>query len=196
MPQPLNRLQAFYQAAIEQNDACAHFATFITVDEEGQPASRIVTLRALDENGIVLKVNAHSPKIRHWQANGKWELSGFWPLQMVQYRLRGQASLGQCEATRRDWQNRSRAGQLPDLYHQLARPQSSPLPSREVLLAEAEALRQNLPAQVETPPGVCVLTLRPEFVEIGHASLADRLHDRRIYRRQAGADWESTILVP
>lgn len=195
MTDPLKQLSALRQTAIEQRDPCAHFTTLITLDQEGQPASRIVTLRSLDQNGIALLVNADSPKIRHWQANGKWELSGFWPTSMVQYRLRGDAELEQTETVRRDWQAKPKTSQLADLYHQRVRPQSSPLPSRQTLLDEIAQLNAALEDEVKAPAHVARLRLRPTLVEIGQASLSDRLHDRRLYQLQNNA-WRETILVP
>jgi pyridoxamine 5'-phosphate oxidase len=195
MTDPIILLSALHQAAIKQHDPCAHFATLITVDEDRQPASRIVTLRSLDQDGITLLVNADSPKIRHWQANGKWELSGFWPIAMVQYRLRGDAELEQTETVRRDWQAKPKTSRLADLYHQRVRPQSSPLPSRQTLLDEIDQLEQALESEVKAPSHIARLRLRPTLVEIGQASLSDRLHDRRLYQLQDGA-WRETILVP
>ncbi|WP_158253670.1 pyridoxamine 5'-phosphate oxidase family protein [Chromobacterium alticapitis] len=191
----MTRLGALHRAAISQADPCAHFATLITVDEQGQPASRIVTLRSLDENGIALLVNAHSPKIRHWQANGKWELSGFWPALMAQYRVRGAAELAQTEAVRRDWQAKPKASRLADLYHQRMRPQSSALPSRQTLLSELAELEAAWQDDVAAPPGVSRLLLKPEWLEISQASPTDRLHDRRLHRLQDGG-WTEALLVP
>ncbi|POA98874.1 hypothetical protein C2134_09410 [Chromobacterium sinusclupearum] len=195
MTDPIILLSALHQAAIEQHDPCAHFATLITVDEDGQPASRIVTLRSLNQDGIALLVNADSPKIRHWQANGKWELSGFWPIAMVQYRLRGEAELAQTEAVRLDWQAKPKTSQLADLYHQRVRPQSSPLPSRQTLLSELAELEAEWQDDNAAPPGVSQLLLKPGWLEISQASPADRLHDRRLHRLQDGV-WTETLLVP
>ncbi|MFB0825488.1 pyridoxamine 5'-phosphate oxidase family protein [Chromobacterium violaceum] len=195
MTTPIDRLGALHKTAIEQNDPCAHFATLITMDEEGQPASRIVTLRSLDANGIALLVNTDSPKIRHWRMNGKWELSGFWPTSMVQYRLRGDAELEQTEAVRRDWLAKPRSSRLADLYHQRVRPQSAPLPSRQTLLDELAALDAELENDAAAPPAVSCLLLKPKLLEICRASPADRLHDRRLHRWENGS-WTETILVP
>lgn len=195
MTTPMTRLGALYRAAIAQGDPCAHFATLITVDEEGQPASRIVTLRRLDENGIALLVNADSPKIRHWQANGKWELSGFWPALMVQYRVRGAAELAQTEAVRQDWQSKPRASRLADLYHQRVRPQSSALPSRQTLLSELAELEAAWQDDVAAPPAVSRLLLKPDMLEISQASPSDRLHDRSRHQLRDGV-WTETLLVP
>ncbi|WP_046166247.1 pyridoxamine 5'-phosphate oxidase family protein [Chromobacterium vaccinii] len=195
MTTPINRLGTLHETAIEQRDPCAHFATLITMDEEGQPTSRIVTLRSLDQDGIALLVNADSPKIRHWRMNGKWELSGFWPSIMVQYRLRCDAELEQTKAVRQEWLAKPHASRLADLYHQRVRPESAPLPSRQTLLDELAALDAELENDMAAPPAVSRLLLKPKLLEIGRASLADRLHDRRLYRLHAET-WTETILVP
>ncbi|WP_052941298.1 pyridoxamine 5'-phosphate oxidase family protein [Chromobacterium subtsugae] len=192
---PVTQLERLFRQACSLGDPCARYASFITIDEDGLPASRIVTLLSLDAAGIAVSVNAASPKIRQWQANGKWELAGFWPAQMVQYRLRGQAMLEQNEQLRRDWQAKRRASRLADRYHQRIRQQSSPLPSRAALLAEMAQLEREPDVVSDAPPNIALLRLQIDMLELWTGSLADRLHDRRLYRKVADG-WSETVLVP
>ena len=64
---PVAQLEHLFRQASSLGDPCARYASFITIDEDGLPASRIVTLLSLDAAGIAVSVNAASPKIRQWQ---------------------------------------------------------------------------------------------------------------------------------
>jgi pyridoxamine 5'-phosphate oxidase len=195
MAGPLQRLVAYFDEARSVGDPCATFATFTTVDTEGVPMSRVITIRDVSSAGITASVNAASPKVSQLLANGKWELLGFWPSLMVQFRLRGTATVVHDQFARSGWEKKSAESQLADLYHATVRSQSSPVPSREDFLAEVAQLRRSLPPSIDPPESVVSLRMVPSIIEIWIGSPQDRLHDRRLYMLDSSG-WSEQVLVP
>lgn len=172
-------------------DAMALFATLTTIDADGWPMSRTVTLRSIDGESICLSVNLASPKCGQLQANRRYELLIFWPSAMAQYRLRGDYALEAVGDS--DWQRKPAHSCLADLYHSNHRAQSSVLPSREAMLAEAAGLRLD-DASLQ-PADVATLRLIPTEAESWLASPADRLHHRARHRLTSQG-WQAELLVP
>ena len=83
-----------------------------------------------------------------------------------------------------------------DLYGVQRRPQSSAVPSREVMLRELAELRREHPADgpIEKPAEVVNLVLLPDFLEFWIGDATDRMHDRRRYTRE-GQTWIEEFLV-
>ena len=192
---PAQQLARLVDEARRHGDPCTPYASFITVDGHGSPASRIVTIREVGAQGIRISVNAESPKIRQLQCNGKWECLFFWPVAMIQVRVRGDASLAQTDHTRAEWLARAPESRLVDVYHAQVRQQSSPVETRKQLLDEIAALKDSLAELPACPNGIGSLWLVPSYLEIWRGSLADRLHDRREYWHD-GDRWNERVLVP
>lgn len=194
MTDPLHRLLELFQQARRANDPCATFVTLATVDDDGMPVSRIITVREVTEIYLVASVCATSPKVSQL-ATDKWEVLCFWPSLMVQCRLRGHARIQHDEATVANWRVRPNASRLVDTYHARGRSQSSPIESRELLLAEVDALARAFGDPTECPETVATLLLRPTQMEIWLGSVEDRLHDRRAYSLTP-TGWSEQVLVP
>jgi pyridoxamine 5'-phosphate oxidase len=84
-----------------------------------------------------------------------------------------------------------------DLYGAQSRPQSSVVPSREVMLQELAELRLQYPSDgpIGKPAEIVNLLLLPDFLELWIGDATDRMHDRRRYTRQ-GQTWIEEFLVP
>lgn len=194
---PVAAFAAHLEQARRANDPAAPYATLVTVDEQGAPAARTVTVRGVAADEVSIFVNARSPKVEHLRADGRYELLAFFPTLMVQYRLRGGFELRTGDPDlAREWRQKPRSNQLMDVYQAVGRPQSSEVADHELLRAEVQALADRLAGQpLDVPPTASRLVLLPTFVEQWLGSPADRLHRRTVFRRVDDA-WTCTALVP
>lgn len=195
-PSPTQRLAQHFHHAIESADPCARYASFITVDGQGFPSARILTLQDVTPHRLVAFINKDSPKGQDLMRGSTWELAGFWPTLLIQYRVRGVAAVEQDETCRKHWLPKSRMSRVADHYHAHVRRQSSPVPSHATLVAEAAALDAKLPQHgLAIPDGVVSLLLDPFWIEIWVGSPVDRLHARTRYTR-VDEKWSTEVLVP
>ncbi|MDR3427217.1 pyridoxamine 5'-phosphate oxidase family protein [Silvimonas sp.] len=197
MVQPVEYLQQLYLTAMAEGDPCARFVTLMTVDADGYPVSRMVTVRQFTADEIAISVNMLSPKIRQLTANDKWELAGFWPQSMTQFRLRGSYSLHCGAAEHSLWRNKPHASQIMDLYAERVRQQSTEVASRAIMQQEVAQLTSQLEQLPQLPVAehIGLLWLQPQMIELWQQSDADRMHDRRLWCLQNGA-WSESTLVP
>lgn len=194
MTNPLHQLIDLFERARHANDPCATFVTLVTVDTSGIPVSRIITVREVTSSGLIASISSTSPKVAQLAAD-KWEVLCFWPSLMVQCRLRGRARIQHDEVTIASWRARPKASRLADTYHARGRSQSSPIESRQVLLAEVDALARASGDLSECPETVATLLLAATQMEIWLGSIENRLHDRRAYSLTPHG-WSEQVLVP
>jgi len=191
------KLMEALEGARRARDPGADWLNLVTVDADGFPVARILTIRGISEEGVVVTVTRDSPKMRQLAAGGRYEAHLFWPNLLGQVRMRGAYRVEDPPELAEGWRARAYGGKLLDLYAVHCRPQSSIVASREVLLEELEELRRRFPAEqeIEKPDQVVNLVLVPDFLELWIGDATDRLHDRRRYTRE-GAAWREEVLVP
>jgi pyridoxamine 5'-phosphate oxidase len=169
----------------------------VTVDAEGFPVARILTIRGVSAEGVVVTVTRDSPKMLQLADNGRYEAHLFWPNVLGQVRMRGAYRIEDPPELAQGWRARAYGGKIVDLYQVHCRPQSSVVASREVLLQELAELRRRFPSEgaIEKPDEVVNLVLLPDFLELWIGDATDRMHDRRRHTRQ-GDGWLEEVLVP
>jgi pyridoxamine 5'-phosphate oxidase len=194
---PMIQLLEALEDARRAKDPGADWLNLITVDSEGFPVARIMTIRDASPERFVVTATRESPKMRELEDNGRYEAHLFWPKVLGQVRMRGAYCIEDPPELARGWKARAYGGKIVDLYQVHCRPQSSVVASREVLLRELAELRQRFPADqaIEKPAEVVNLVLLPDFLELWIGDATDRMHDRRRYTRQ-GDDWLEEVLVP
>jgi pyridoxamine 5'-phosphate oxidase len=193
----MTKLMEALEGARRAKDPGADWLNLITVDTEGFPVARILTIRSVNEESVVVTVNRQSPKMQQLAVGGRYEAHLFWPNLLGQVRMRGAYRVEDPPELARGWRARAYGGKIMDLYGVRRRPQSSVVPSREVMLQELAELRQQFPSDraIEKPAEVVNLVLLPDFLELWIGDATDRMHDRRCYTRQ-GQAWIEEILVP
>ena len=197
MQNPMSELMEALEGARRARDPGADWLNLITIDAEGFPVSRILTIRSISEESVVVTVNRESPKMQQLAENGRYEAHLFWPNLLGQVRMRGSYRIEDPPDLARGWQARAYGGKIMDLYGVQRRRQSSVVPSREVMLQELAELRREHPADaaIEKPAEIVNLVLLPDFLELWIGDATDRMHDRRRYTRQ-GQTWIEEFLVP
>ena len=194
---PLDELIQAHQLALETRDPSSRFCVLNTVDENGYPASRVLTVRSIEQAGIKLYVDQHSPKVVQLQKNAKFELLFFWPTLMKQYRVRGEFEIVKNPDQAAEWINKPYAGRLVDLYHSVGRTQSCPVDSLKIVQSEVAALAAQYPDQqlTEMPDGLITLLIKATHIGAWINIQEDRIHDRREYGLVDGS-WQEQVLVP
>jgi pyridoxamine 5'-phosphate oxidase len=164
-----------------------------TVSPEGRPSARMVLLKGVDERGFVFYTNYDSRKGHDLEANPAASLLFPWHDLQRQVRVEGTAtkvSRGESEVY---FAARPRGSQLGAW----ASPQSRDVSSRDELdrlYADAEA-RFAADAEVPLPPQWGGYRVRPDVMEFWQGRRG-RMHDRMVYRRDAGDAWRIVRLAP
>ncbi len=197
MPNPMIEMMEALEGARRAKDPGADWLNLITIDAEGFPVARILTIRSVTEESVVVTVNRQSPKMQQLAVGGRYEAHLFWPNLLGQVRMRGAYRVEDPPELAQGWRARAYGGKIMDLYGVRRRPQSSVVASREVMLQELAELRQQFPSDrvIEKPAEVVNLVLLPDFFELWIGDATDRIHDRRRYTRQ-GDTWLEETLVP
>jgi len=174
------------------NEIIEHNAMVLsTVDRDGQPSSRVVLLKELDERGFVFYTNLESRKGLELAGNPKASLNFFWRPLDRQVVVRGVAERVDDEAADAYFATRARGSQLGAW----ASAQTRPLPSRTHLLADVARYEGKfLGRSVPRPDHWSGYRIVPSTIEFWVRGLF-RLHDRTLYER-AGDGWTKTTLYP
>jgi len=194
---PMDELIATYKEALNTRDASSRFCTLITLDELGYPASRVLTIRSIDESGIRLYVNKNSPKVMHLQNDEKFEVLFFWPNLMKQYKVRGDFELFTEADQISQWKHKPYAGRLVDMYHSLGRNQSSKVDSREVIETEIAKLADQYSQEllIQPPEDLVTLLIKPTYISAWVNMQKNRIHNRTEYAL-TNSQWLAQVLVP
>jgi pyridoxamine 5'-phosphate oxidase len=191
MNDPITRFQALFEKAkaVEPHDATA--MTLATADAGGRPSARVVLLKGVDARGFVFFTNRESKKGRDLTENPFAALAIHWPESQQQVRAEGRVERVSDAESDAYFATRARESQLGAWASQ----QSTPLASREALVARVADLAARYPGPVPRPPHWGGYRLVPDRIELWFAGAA-RLHDRFEYRRGEDGGWVMTRLNP
>jgi pyridoxamine 5'-phosphate oxidase len=192
-PDPLSQFARWLSQAVEGGVSEPTAMSLATVDSTGQPRSRIVLLKGLDQRGFGFFTSYESHKGQELSQTPKAALLFFWPDLERQVRVEGAIQRLPAEESEAYFQSRPRDSRLAAW----ASPQSSPLPSREDLesrLKEVSA-RFGTDGPVPRPPHWGGFLLVPRRLEFWQGRPA-RLHDRLVYQQVPGGGWRIERLGP
>lgn len=191
---PFAQFHRWFEEARQAGIVEPNAMTLSTVEAAtGQPSSRIVLLKGLDERGFVFFTNYRSRKGRELASNPKGALGFFWKELERQVNIRGSVEFVTPEESETYFHLRPRASQLG--AH--ASPQSSVIPGRVWLEEQFAALEKRYPEGTEIPLP-CTwggYRLLPEAIEFWQGR-PSRLHDRLCYTQQADGSWNVDRLSP
>jgi len=163
-----------------------------TIDANGNPSSRMVLLRGMNERGFIFYTNYHSRKSREIERNHKVSLLFYWETLGRQVRIEGMAEKVSDEVSDGYFRTRPRENQIAAW----ASDQSEPVPDRETLEDRFRMMKKKFSGKpVPRPPhwgGYLVIPRRFEFWQQGE----HRLHDRIVYELQSDGKWKRYRLYP
>ena len=193
---PVELVVAAREEARRRSDPHVDVCFLVTAGTGGRPEARPVSLRDVDGDGFGLLLNEKSPKWRQIEAGG-CSLTIHWSSVGRQYRVYGLLRPMRADRLRFWWDRKTLGSRLLEHYYDACKAQSEPVASREAFLDGIADLGRRYPDAASVPPpaglrGVC---LWPTSIDVWHSSPSDRLHDRRLFTRNADG-WTFETLVP
>lgn len=192
---PADPMELFIQwldQAKKSDDLDPTAMTLSTVEKNGQPASRMVLLKKIQEGKLIFYTNYHSKKSREIRAHARVAAHFFWPELERQVKIAGIAR--PVEDSDSDSYFSSRP--FESNISAWASPQSEVIPNREYLEKEYEKYRKKYATSDKVPRpaywgGYAITPARIEFWQGG----IDRLHDRIEYSKK-DERWSLVRLAP
>jgi len=162
-----------------------------SVDASGQPHSRVVLLRGVNEEGLKFYTNYASHKGQELEQNNKVALNFFWPTVERQVRVEGELHKLSDAESDAYFNSRPRESQIGAWVS----PQSSTIESREVLNERFLEFTDKFEGQsVPRPSNWGGYLIRPKYFEFWQGR-PNRLHDRLTYSLIEG-NWSIGRMAP
>lgn len=189
---PMELFSAWLTEAVESDNPDPTAMTLSTVERNGQPSSRIVLLKKVDDGTLVFYTNYHSRKSRDIRVKAKVAAHFYWPEMERQVNIAGIARPIEDADSDHYFKTRPFESKIAGW----ASPQSEVIPDREYLEKEFEKYRKKYNREDEVPRpaywgGYAIFPLRIEFWQGGRK----RLHDRIEYNKKEER-WSSRRLAP
>ena len=162
-----------------------------TVDDKGQPSSRMVLLKKLSEEGLVFYTNYNSRKGSEIHLNNKVAVNFWWRELKKQIRIEGLISKASKEVSDDYFDSRPIKSRVSAIISN----QSSVISSYEDLKKEIdEYLEKNDESSIKRPDHCGLYILVPHSVEFW-LERDNRTHERRKYFLDENG-WNSCLLSP
>jgi pyridoxamine 5'-phosphate oxidase len=189
-PDPLKQFGLWFEFAVEAQVHESNAMTLATVDPEGQPSSRIVLLKAVDQRGFSFYTNYESRKGRELAGNPRASLTFFWAGLEREVCVRGSCSKLSREESEIYYKSRPLGSRLGAWVSN----QSSSIQNREFLEKRLEEVKMQYGDEPPMPPYWGGYVLKPQTIDFWQGR-PNRLHDRFLYTRE-GESWRLERLSP
>lgn len=189
---PMILLDSWLEQALKTASHDPNAMTLSTVDEQGNPSSRIVLLKKIVQGRLLFFTNHHSRKSRDIRHNSRVAVNFHWPELERQVRITGTSSpIAEAESDHY-FQSRPFESQVAAW----ASPQSEVMPDRESLERAYLSYLEKFKGEKRVPRpafwgGFAISPQRLEFWQGGE----HRLHDRIEYRLEEQG-WSRVRLAP
>jgi pyridoxamine 5'-phosphate oxidase len=187
---PLHQFDTWLQEALSAGLPEPNAMTVATVSTEGRPSTRVVLIKGYDPRGIVWYTNYDSRKGHELAGNAFAALQFHWVTQERVVRIEGRVEKTSAEESDAYYASRP----LDSRLGAWASPQSQPISSRAVLVANAARTAAEYGLHPPRPPHWGGYRLVPDRWEFWQGRKS-RLHDRLVYRLVDGA-WLRERLAP
>jgi pyridoxamine 5'-phosphate oxidase len=189
---PIELFSDWLAKAVESGNPDPTAMTLSTVERNGQPSSRIVLLKKVEDDKLIFYTNYHSRKSRAIRAKARVAAHFYWPELERQINITGTARPVEDADSDHYFKTRPYESNITAW----ASPQSEVIPDREYLEKEFEKYRKRYKEGHEVPRpaywgGYAILPSRIEFWQGGRK----RLHDRIEYTKK-DERWNLVRLAP
>lgn len=182
---PLEFFKIWFKEAYDSEQQEPHALVVSTVDENGQPSSRVVYLKEVTDEGVIFYTNYLSQKGSDLKENPKVAGLLFWNKLERQVRIEGEAVKVSPEKSDAYFNSRPRGSQLGAW----ASNQSEELVERDELEQRTKEFSEKFPDKVPRPPHWGGYLLKPTRFEFWQGRKS-RLHDRIVFDLQTDASWK------
>jgi pyridoxamine 5'-phosphate oxidase len=189
---PLEQLSAWVTQADEAEIYEPNAMVLSTIDPDGEPSSRTVLLRGIDEHGLYFYTDYGSRKGLALLANPSVSVVFPWYRQHRQVLLFGHATPTDHDVSDAYFQTRPRGSQIGAWSSE----QSRPIESRAALEAKVREMEARFEGEesIPRPESWGGFLIEPQRIEFW-AGRTSRLHDRISFEREAEG-WSTTRLQP
>jgi pyridoxamine 5'-phosphate oxidase len=188
---PFEQYAVWFEEALSSEILDPYSACLSTVNEQGQPSSRMVYIRDIIDGGFVFYTNYQSSKAADIEANNLGSFNIYWGELERQIRINGTIEKVSEEISDAYFNARPRASQLGAW----ASSQSKVLANRDELTEELETITRKFEGKTVTrPPYWGGYRLIPSVIEFWQGR-PSRLHDRIVYTK-INDKWERSRLSP
>lgn len=189
---PIDQFRVWMSEALESQLLEPNAMTLATVNQLGQPTTRVVLLKDIQPEGFVFYTNYESRKGAEINYNPRVSLNFLWLELQRQVRIDGMARRIQDSESLTYFQSRPKESQIGAW----ASHQSKSIPSRVILEKRYRELEEKYQEEscLPLPPYWGGYLVEPELVEFWQGRMS-RLHDRVQYTRVNGS-WHIERLSP
>ncbi|MDZ4857624.1 MAG: pyridoxamine 5'-phosphate oxidase [Candidatus Hydrogenedentes bacterium] len=188
---PIDLFNAWFAEALECGLQEPTAMCLSTCDAAGQPSSRMVLLKGVDDRGFVFYTNFQSRKGRELLENPKASLCFYWMPLGKQVRIAGDVTRVSDEEADAYFATRDRQSQI-GAY---ASNQSQPLNTMAGLEKRFEEFSNKFEGvEIQRPGHWSGFRVRPDEIEFW-MNKPFRLHERLLYTRD-GQEWRTALLYP
>ncbi|MDT8397615.1 MAG: pyridoxamine 5'-phosphate oxidase [Pseudomonadales bacterium] len=188
----LDKLNRLLTEARAHGTETAEAASLATADTSGRPSIRMITVLAVEPEGLLFFVNIQSGKGHQLIDNPRASLCFYWPLMQEQVIIEGDVEKQAEAVSDQYWHRRMRESQLAAW----ASEQSAPIPGKEALQEQVRSYKSKFDfdkvARHENWHAFRIVPDRMEFWPTGW----QRLHERVRYLRSADGEWRMEKLSP
>jgi pyridoxamine 5'-phosphate oxidase len=189
---PIVQLERWMEEAIEAELPEPTAMCLSTVDPDGQPSSRMVLLKGIQNGKLLFYTNYNSQKSKELEQNPKCAISIYWPQFERQINILGQVAKADTSTSDSYFHSRPWKSQVGAW----ASPQSQPISSRNVIMLNfAKYSARYLGQKVPRPPHWGGFVFDPAVFNFWQGR-PNRLHDRIKYTRQTTGVWKLERIAP
>jgi len=189
--EPLEILGRWLDEAAEARVPAPRSMTLVTATADGRPSARLVTLKRLEDGGLVFTTALWTRKVEELRGNPAVAAVFHWPALGRQARVEGRAEIAARELAEQLFAERPRDHQLQALVSHQGDEIEDLAPLRERL---AHLRDETVDAPIACPSDWGAVRIVPNRIELWEEA-PDRLHERRLYESVDG-EWRLSRLAP